>query len=282
MKQSWRGFAAVLLIGIAAQMAGAQVPKGEVKGTAWKHTEASATAVVANADVALPAQVTGGPIWYGKWAQAPRSAGARVPVVLFLHGSSGLGLKAIGEWQRWLAALGYASVAPDSMVLADRITYTSPVGKEVYEKIHALRASEITLALDALRDIAWVDARRLVLSGASEGAPAVARHAGREFAGRMVFSWSCEDNYFVDAHRTVVPAEPVLNVMSSTDPFFSRANAYLGNADAQGHCAAALREHKNTTVVLIPGAPHTLLNVPQARIAVEAWLNTTVGAGALK
>ena len=45
---------------------------------------------------------------------------------------------------------------------------------------------------------------------------------------------------------------------------------------------AALREHKNTTIGVIPGAPHTLLNVPQARLAVEAWLRTTVGAGATK
>ncbi len=61
------------------------------------------------------------------------------------------------------------------------------------------------------------------------------------------------------------------------DPFFSRANPYIGNADAQGHCGAALREHRNVTIVLIPGAPHTLLNVPQARTVVGAWLHTTVG-----
>jgi len=202
-----------------------------------------------------------------------------VPVVVFLHGSTGLGLKAIGEWQQWLAGLGYASIAPDSMVLPDRITYTSPVAKDVYEKIHALRASEIPLVLNALGGLPWVDRNRLILSGASEGGPAVARYAGSEFAGRMIFSWSCEDNYFVVDHRTVVPREPVLNVMSVADPFFSRANPYIGNADAQGHCGAALREHKNTTIVLIPGAPHTLLNVPQARTAVEAWLHTTVDVG---
>lgn len=281
MRWSWRSPATVL-VAIVAWSAAAGAPQGEVKGSAWQHTKSSAAAVIANADVALPAQVTGGEIYFGKLAQAPRTAKAKVPVVLFLHGSSGLGLKAIGEWQRWLATLGYASIAPDSMVLPDRITYTSPVGKDVYEKIHALRASEITLALDALADLAWADPRRLVLSGASEGGPAVARYAGPDFAGRMVFSWSCEDNYFVDAHRTVVPSEPVLNVMSATDPFFSRANAYIGNGDAQGHCAAALREHKNTTIVLIPGAPHTLLNVAQARLAVEAWLRTTVGESATK
>jgi len=246
----------------------------------WKHTETSAAAVVANADVALPARATGGEIYFGKLSQAPRVASAKVPVVVFLHGSSGLGLKAIGEWQRWLAGLGYASIAPDSMVLPGRITYSSPVSKDVYEKIHALRGSEIPMALAALADTAWADPRRLVLSGASEGGPAVARYAGREFAGRIIFSWSCEDNYFVDAHRTVVPSEPVLNVMSAADPFFSRANPFIGNRDAHGHCGDALREHSNTTIVLIPGAPHTLLNVPQARTAVEAWLRTTVGGGA--
>jgi hypothetical protein len=55
---------------------------------------------VANADVVLPAEVTGGDIYFGKLAQVPRIAKAKVPVILFLHGSSGLGLKAIGEWQR--------------------------------------------------------------------------------------------------------------------------------------------------------------------------------------
>ena len=268
---------ALVLISMAAPATGAEIPQGEVKGSAWKHTELSASAVVSDADVALPTKVTGGAIYFGKLAEAPRTANARVPTVLFLHGSSGLGLKAIGEWQQWLATLGYASIAPDSMVLPDRITYTSPVDKAVYEKIHSLRASEITLVLNALGDLPWVDRDRLILSGASEGGPAVARYAGSEFAGRMIFSWSCEDNYFVVAHRTAVPREPVLNVMSSTDPFFSRANAYLGNGDAQGHCGAALREHKNATIVLIPGAPHTLLNVPQAQMAVEAWLRATIG-----
>lgn len=149
--------------------------------------------MIADADVALPAKATGDIAYYGKLAQAPHTAKAKVPMVVFLHGSSGLGLKAIGEWQRWLATLGYASIAPDSMVLADRITYTSPVAKDVYEKIHALRASEITLALKALEDLPWVDRERLILSGASEGGPAVARYAGSEFSGRMIFSWNCED-----------------------------------------------------------------------------------------
>ena len=53
----------------------------------------------------------------GKFQDSPRTSGARVPVVVFMHGSSGLGLKAIGEWQQWLASLGWASLAPDSFAL---------------------------------------------------------------------------------------------------------------------------------------------------------------------
>ena len=264
----------LLLIGLQAS---AQTTQGEVKGTAWQHTPVSAAALVANADVALPAVLTGSVPYFGKLAQAPHTMARQVPVVLFLHGSSGLGLKAIGEWQQWLATLGYASIAPDSMVLPDRITYTSPVAVDVYEKIHALRASEIVYTLAALRGLPWVDSRQLILSGASESGPAVARYMGSEFAGRMIFSWSCENNYFVEAHRTALPTEPVLNVMSASDPYYSRANSYLGNPDAQGHCAAALSKHKATTIVLVPGAPHTLLNVPQVRVVVAAWLQSVLG-----
>ena len=39
----------------------------------------------------------------------------------------------------------FATVAPDSFALLDRFTYTSPIGKDIYERIHALRTSEIKL-----------------------------------------------------------------------------------------------------------------------------------------
>jgi dienelactone hydrolase len=247
-------------------------PKGEVTGSAAVHTSASASGVIARAAVVLPASVTGGSVYVGTFANMPRDAKAKVPVVVFLHGSSGLALKAIGDWQLWLASLGVASIAPDSFALPDRITYKSPVGKDVYEKIHALRASEIPLAVQALRSVAWADTSRMVLAGTSEGGPAVARYAGNEFTGRILYSWSCENNYFVSEHRTTNIAQPVLNVMSSTDVFFSPSNAWVGNAAAKGYCGDALKDHKQATIVLIPGAPHTLLNLPAARHATLGFV----------
>jgi hypothetical protein len=64
----------------------------------------------------------------------------------------------------------------------------------------------------------------------SEGATAVARYNEREFAARIVFAWSCEDNDFVEVHGTRVIAEqPILNVIGAVDPFFPPANPWLGN-----------------------------------------------------
>ena len=64
----------------------------------------------------------------------------------------------------------------------------------------------------------------------------------------------------------------MLNVMSTADPFFSPTNSWLGNPAAQGHCGRAFKDHKNASVVLIPGAPHTLINLPAARQPVQGFL----------
>jgi hypothetical protein len=64
----------------------------------------------------------------------------------------------------------------------------------------------------------------------------------------------------------------VLNVIGLTDAFFSSANAWLGNAHAQGHCGAALSRHKHATVVPMAGAPHTLPMLPAARHATAGFL----------
>lgn len=273
LQQFGVGLAAGLSVLSGSVWAQSTTPAGEVKGQAVVHTPASLAGVVSAAAVVLPARATGGPVYSGPWRDAPRSATSRVPVVVFLHGSSGLGLAAIGEWQRWLASLGIASVAPDSFALPDRLTYKSPIPRDVYEKVHALRLSEIAPTVEALKTAPWADTSRMVLAGTSEGATSVARWTGAEFLGRILFAWSCEDNYFVQAHRTALPpSQPVLNVISATDPFFSSSNSWLGNSKAKGHCGDALADHKQSAIVLIPGAPHTLLNFPAARHATEGFL----------
>ncbi len=248
-------------------------PKGELKGQAWEHTAESRKGLVEKASLFLPAQATGGADYLGPFKGAPTTRGPKVPVVLFLHGSSGLGLAAIAEFQRWLGTQGFASVAPDSFALPDRVTYKSPIDKASYERIHTLRASEIEPALQAIAAQPWADTARIVLAGTSEGAVPVARYGGDGFAARMIYAWSCETNYFVESPGTAVgDRKPVLNVISTTDPFFSRSNTWLGLANAVGHCGAAFKGQPAVAVVLVPDAPHTLINLPAARHATAGFL----------
>ena len=265
--------AALALAGVNA-VAQTPVPAGEIKGDAWVHTKDSLAATVNQADVCLPPAATGGKLYFGKFKDIPKLQGVRVPVILFLHGSSGLGLKAIGEWQQWLCGLGYASIAPDSFTLPGHVTYKSPIDKDSYERIHALRESEIAPTLYALKSQTWADLGRLVLAGTSEGAVPVARHSGSEFVARILFAWSCETNYFVRSAQNAFEAnKPVLNIISASDPFFSKSNSWLNSPDALGHCGAALAGNPQASVLLVPNAPHTLLNLPATRNATAGFLS---------
>lgn len=264
--------ASVSLMAMPAVAAGLS---GKIKGSAVVHSKESMTKAIEAGWTVLPASLTGGTVYEGVLSKAPKTQG-KVASLIFVHGSGGLNDN-IKAFQKWLAEqLGIASFTLDSFQLADRMTYSSPIPKAEYEKVHALRASELAAAVEWLKTAPWFDGR-FVIAGTSEGAVAVARYKREASApaerGRIIFSWSCEDNYHVESHKTNIPNDlPVLNVMSATDKYFSKANSYLGNDNAIGHCGNVLAQNTVSSIVLIPGAPHTLMNVPQAREAVEGFL----------
>ena len=266
----------LLVMGAATPMTGfAAELTGKISGSAVVHTKESMARAIEAAWVALPAAVTGSLVYEGILSKAPR-AQARAATVVFVHGSGGINPQ-IKAFQKWMAEeLGIASVTLDSYQLPDRMTYSSPIAKSDYEKIHALRASELKATVAWLPEAGWFDGR-FVIAGTSEGAVAVARYRRAASAplerGRIIFSWSCEDNYHVESARNAIPENmPVLNVMSATDKYFSKANSYLGNDAALGHCGRALAKNRFASIVLIPEAPHTLLNLPQTHQVVEGFL----------
>ncbi len=273
MRRVVLGIALVAAALAAGCSSGPLKPPGDVRGTAWRHTNASADAVVQKAWVVIPAQATGDKTFAGLMRDAPTRIAKRVPVVVFLHGSSGIS-PAVRDWQKWVAdELGIASIAPDSMQLPNRLTYKSPADKDTYEHIHELRAVEIVFALQALRNAPWADNSRLALAGTSEGSVAVARYAGAEFASRILYAWSCENNYFVKEHGTALPlGRPVLNVISARDPYFSKGNDWIGNPAPVGHCGPLVRDNPRGEVLLIGNAPHTLFNLPPARTVTQRFL----------
>ncbi|XUM24782.1 hypothetical protein ACRAVF_13015 [Bradyrhizobium oligotrophicum S58] len=238
---------------------------GETKGTVLEPSSANLALTWSRANLVLPAALVGGRRWEGHADDAPDVIGI-APLVIVMHGSSGVA-PAVKEFQAWLAdELGVASVAPDSLAIPDRLTYTSPVDVATYERVHALRLAELENALKASRDWSWVDRLRIVLAGTSEGSVAVGRYAGKDVAARLIYSWSCEDNYFVTAPGLGIgPNEPVLNAISARDPYFSAANPWNKDRAVAGSCAAALKDDAKAEVMVIDADVHTILNRPEVR-----------------
>ena len=65
----------------------AQTPKGEIKAGPLVHTAESSAGLVNEAQVAFPASLVQGAIYVGPLKDAPKLSSAKVPVVIFMHGS---------------------------------------------------------------------------------------------------------------------------------------------------------------------------------------------------
>lgn len=266
---------AVVLM-MAAHPAIAEDKPGDIKGTTLDPTPDNLAATFAKANLVLPASLTGGERWQGFPSAAPAVTG-KAPLVILLHGSSGVA-PAVKDFQVWLAdTLGLASLAPDSLAIEGRLLYVSPVAIDIYERVHALRLAELDHALKASKAWSWVDRARIVLAGTSEGSVAVSRYSGAESAARLIYSWSCEANYFVDGPRPGFGrSEPVFNAISARDPYFSPRNPWNKDYAVSGSCAGALKGNPNARILVVDADVHTILNRADVRAGTADFLKAAL------
>lgn len=265
----------ILTAAIAFGVLGLSAPAfaQQIKGSVLDPSPANLALTWGGASVTLPPRLAGGAQWQGRLEQVPVPV-ARSPLVLLMHGSSG-NAAFVKEYQAWLAdSLGLPSIAPDSFAIPDRLSYTSPIDKPTYERIHALRLAELQNALDKAVALPWVDPARIIIIGTSEGAVPVARLSDSRPFARVLYAWSCEKNYFVEEPRTAIPqATPVLAMIAAKDPFFSPENKWNGDTKVSGTCTQALKDHAAATVVTLSTDKHTIVNVPEAREIARAFLS---------
>ena len=213
------------------------------------------------------------PGWEGKLSALPAQTGEKRPLVIFMHGSSGVA-PFVKEYQHFLAdKLGLASIAPDSMAIPDRLNYDSPIDKPTYERVHTLRSAELGYAFEHALTLPWVDPAKIVVIGTSEGSVPVARYADPRPLARVMYAWSCEDNYFVESHRTAIPlATPVLAMIAAKDPYFSPENPWNADYHVRGTCTQALKNHQSATVVTVASDKHTIVNFPDVQAITRVFL----------
>src|SRR5207244_2723451 len=113
------------------------------------------------------------------------------PVVVYLHGCTGLG--AI-EFLEVLAKAGFVVVAPDSMARRWRPLQCNPWshGSTGNLFVFDFRMAELSYALQQLRQFDWVDRDNLYLVGVSEGGVAAALYRGDDVKARVIAQWNCQ------------------------------------------------------------------------------------------
>ena len=177
----------------------------------------------------------------------------QLPVVLYVHGCTGIGSDG---FFRALARAGYVVIAPDSMarryrpLQCDPETRTGGYNRFVYD----FRLTEISFALDRLKQLPWVDQNRLYLIGVSEGGVAVALYRGDEFRARVIAQWTCMGAPLVQG--IFAPRdEPVLSIVRDRDPWYD-ANR---TRNQKGDCGTFMAGRANSRSIVLKGGDHDIL-----------------------
>ena len=182
----------------------------------------------------------------------------RLPVVLYMHGCTGIGNFKFFER---LAKAGFVVIVPDSLarrfrpLQCDPKTKTGGFNRFVYD----FRQTEIAYALDRIAALDWADRGNLFLVGTSEGGVATALYRGKEFRARVITQWTCHGAAIVEG-IAAPPHVPVLSIVKGGDPWYGTDRTY----GQKGHCGKFMNGRPHSQSIVIGGeAIHDVYDSPE-------------------
>ena len=185
------------------------------------------------------------------WAMAKlEEEHSKRPVVVYLHGCTGLYWNEAPRLFQDLAERGYIVVAPDSFARDYRPQQCGAQNRWTA----AARFAEIRFAREQLRDLDWADQRYIFLVGGSEGGYYAGAYGGDGFKGRIIMSAPC----WVGRSD-----------MSNTLAVWSRRDPWMQGID----CAQADRK------VVLDSAEHNVLLLDETAEAVFSFLRDQMAQG---
>lgn len=191
------------------------------------------------------------------WAQTAARAlkpGVKVPVVLYLHGCTGIHDQA-GRYRNLLLSQGYAVFMPDSFQRPGRLA----CGDEGDLRYRVrLRLQELAYAAAQIRRLPWVDHKRVVLMGFSEGGNTVDHWAQPGFAAHIIIGSACT---LVGGAPAAPAGVPVLAIVGAHDQY------------RPGLSCTVKRTVGGSESIVIPGAGHPVAQYPQTRAAIKTFLH---------
>ena len=212
----------------------------------------------------MPASITrdGTPYWYGyahtdvdkindpTWtdvAETHITPGAKAPAVLIMHGCGGI-IRSPVAYRVLFMKRGYAVFEPDA--------YARPGHTCDFDNSLDKRTDELSYAYERIRNLPWVDPDRIVLMGLSEGGRTVAFWDKPGFAAHIITMANC------DGGPPHAPAgTPVLAIAGEKDEYFAGTSCKIS------------RTTPGSKSIVIPGAPHGIIDYPETAQAIEVFLN---------
>ena len=174
--------------------------------------------------------------------------GAKAPAVLVMHGCSGI-FGSPNSYQVFFMKHGFAVFEPDSFARPGHTCKYSDLGT---------RTEDLEHAFDKIRKLPWVDQDRILLMGISQGGAAVARWSKPGFAAHIILANNCEGT------KPRAPSNiPVLAVVGGDDEYYKGSSCDLDGL------------MKGSRSIVIPGAPHGIIDYEITKQAMEELLKLT-------
>jgi len=190
------------------------------------------------------------------------SAEKPYPVILYMHGCSGIG-PTDKRWGPFLKDLGFIVIQPDSLE-RDRPKSCDPAARRsgMFPGVFRLRLEEMNYAREQIARSSWADQKNVFIMGHSEGGVTVALTTRADFRGAVISAWHCGTTGL----RTA-PDVPVLAIDHSSDPFYPGV--------AGGACGKLFGDRPRSKAITLPGHDHDTFEAP-ARDGLAAFLKELV------
>ena len=210
----------------------------------------------------------------GLFPRSPKniSLDGKRPVLIYLHGCTGITHNHDTLWAQEIAKLGFVVVMPDSFARPGRVPDCDPSRKRrsnAFPKAHQYRQEEITYSLEQVRRAAWADQRNIFLMGHSEGGQATARSRHDAWNAQVISGWTCTFEGRPESAGIHSPKHiPALAVAYLDDPWRTAG-------PTRGRCVDQAGDRKVEQVDL-PGSGHGTFHEDAAREAVFRFLKANL------
>ena len=177
----------------------------------------------------------------------------KVPAVIYMHGCAGISDEAY-NYKNIMLSQGYAFFMPDSFARPSREKLCGQGGMN--ERV-TMRHREVSTTLKELRKMTWIDQKRVILMGFSEGGNTTDSWYNDDFSALIVIGSACTNS---GGSPSAPDNVPVLAIVGEHDDY------------RPGLSCSITRTIGGSKSIIIKGADHWISNYNETRKSINEFL----------